>query len=89
MPCAACCPCSLLPRSDTCSAGVLVAVVLVADMLGGCSCRLLSRSDIFKPLFKEDYEEFLEKERVRLQQQRWQQLEPQHAISRSSSRQLE
>jgi hypothetical protein len=29
-----------------------------------CSCRLLSRSDIFKPLFKEDYEEFLEKERV-------------------------
>lgn len=30
----------------------------------GVSCRLLSRSDIFKPLFKEDYEEFLEKERV-------------------------
>jgi hypothetical protein len=27
------------------------------------SCRLLSRSDIFKPLFKEDYEDFLEKER--------------------------
>jgi hypothetical protein len=27
------------------------------------ACRLLSRSDIFKPLFKEDYEDFLEKER--------------------------
>lgn len=28
-----------------------------------CCSRLLSRSDIFKPLFKEDYEDFLEKER--------------------------
>jgi hypothetical protein len=28
-----------------------------------CDCRLLSRSDIFKPLFQEDYEDFLEKER--------------------------
>lgn len=27
-------------------------------------CRLLSRSDIFKPLFKEDYEEYMKKEKV-------------------------
>jgi hypothetical protein len=33
------------------------------DMQPLSVCRLLSRSDIFKPLFQEDYEDFLEKER--------------------------
>lgn len=34
-----------------------------SDMRPLSVCRLLSRSDIFKPLFQEDYEDFLEKER--------------------------
>lgn len=32
-------------------------------LLPACRYRLLSRSDIFKPLFQEDYEDFLEKEK--------------------------
>jgi CBS domain-containing protein len=55
-----------------------------------CFCRLLSRSDIFKPLFKEDYEEFLEKERVRQQQQRQQQQHlQQHLQQQPPSRHLQ
>lgn len=40
-------------------------LLCTACMLMPCiGCSLLSRSDIFKPLFKEDYEAFQEKERV-------------------------
>lgn len=48
--------------ADTCG-----AAANTCGAAGACTCgavaRLLSRSDIFKPLLKEDYEDFLEKER--------------------------
>lgn len=50
------------PTFDVCMAAVCFLRRRLLYVL--CpSCRLLSRSDIFKPLFKEDYDDFLEKER--------------------------